>query len=63
MHSPLSNLRTAIDIMKQTPYKFTHCRYAFQTATKLYMVVDYFPGGELFFHLKSAGRFNEERAR
>lgn len=38
-------------------------RYAFQTDEKLYMVLDYFPGGELFFHLKNGGRFSEERAR
>ena len=38
-------------------------RYAFQTENKLYMILDYFTGGELFFHLKSEGRFTEERAR
>ena len=26
-------------------------RYAFQNERKLYMVLDYFNGGELFFHL------------
>ena len=38
-------------------------RYAFQTENKLYMILDYFTGGELFFHLKSEGRFTEERAK
>ena len=38
-------------------------RYAFQTHNKLYMILDYFTGGELFFHLKAEGRFSEERAR
>lgn len=38
-------------------------RFAFQTDTKLYMILDYFTGGELFFHLKNGGRFTEERAR
>ena len=38
-------------------------RYAFQTENKLYMILDYFTGGELFFHLKAEGRFSEERAR
>jgi len=38
-------------------------RYAFQTQDKLYMVLDYFTGGELFFHLKLNGRFSEELAR
>ena len=38
-------------------------RYAFQTADKLYMVLDYFNGGELFHHLKENGRFIPSRAR
>lgn len=38
-------------------------RFAFQTESKLYMFLDYFTGGELFFHLKQEGRFSEERAK
>jgi len=38
-------------------------RYAFQTPAKLYMVLDFFNGGELFFHLKRDGRFSEGRAK
>lgn len=34
-------------------------RYAFQTKHKLYMITDYCPGGELFFHLKKLRRFTE----
>eukprot|EP01112_Ceratiomyxa_fruticulosa_P006119 TRINITY_DN16920_c0_g1_i1.p1 TRINITY_DN16920_c0_g1~~TRINITY_DN16920_c0_g1_i1.p1 ORF type:complete len:388 (-),score=91.85 TRINITY_DN16920_c0_g1_i1:245-1408(-) len=37
--------------------------YAFQTKDKLYMVLDYVNGGELFFHLKKEGRFPEPRVR
>jgi protein-serine/threonine kinase len=37
--------------------------YAFQTPTKLYMVLEYCPGGELFFHLSRAGRFSENRCK
>lgn len=37
--------------------------YAFQTKDKLYMILDYVNGGELFFHLKKEGRFSEERVR
>jgi hypothetical protein len=36
---------------------------AFQTADKLFFVLDYCAGGELFFHLGKVGRFPEERAR
>jgi serum/glucocorticoid-regulated kinase 2 len=38
-------------------------RYAFQTPTKLYMVMDFFNGGELFWHLKTEGKFEEYRAK
>jgi serine/threonine protein kinase len=37
--------------------------YAFQTADKLYLVLDYCPGGELFFHLSRFRRFPERVAR
>eukprot|EP00466_Bigelowiella_natans_P021389 jgi/Bigna1/72724/fgenesh1_pg.21_\ len=37
--------------------------YAMKTKMKLYFVLDYCPGGELFFHLGRAGRFPESRAR
>jgi serine/threonine protein kinase len=33
--------------------------YAFQTGHKLYLVLDYCPGGELFFHLSRFKRFPE----
>jgi len=38
-------------------------RYAFQTDTKLYFVLDYYPGGELFFHLKRKRTFSEKEAK
>ena len=37
--------------------------YAFQTSEKLYFVLDYCAGGELFFHLGKVQRFQEPRAR
>jgi len=37
--------------------------FAFQTHEKLYLLVDYFNGGELFFHLRKQGAFPEDRAR
>jgi len=46
----------------QNPF-IVSLKFAFQTDTKLYMILDYFTGGELFFHLKNGGRFSEERAR
>lgn len=38
-------------------------RYAFQTKEKLYLVLDYYKGGELFFHLKAQKRFTETVAK
>jgi len=37
--------------------------YAFQTPEKLFLVLDYCPGGELFFHLSRYRRFQEPVAR
>ena len=37
--------------------------YSFQTSTKLYFVLDYVNGGELFFHLQRERVFDESRAR
>ncbi|XP_028659424.1 serine/threonine-protein kinase Sgk3 [Erpetoichthys calabaricus] len=37
--------------------------YSFQTADKLYFVLDFINGGELFFHLQRERTFPEQRAR
>ena len=36
--------------------------YSFQTATKLYFVLDYVNGGEIFYHLQRERTFDEHRA-
>ncbi|KAI9220893.1 kinase-like domain-containing protein [Blastocladiella britannica] len=38
-------------------------KFAFQTPQKLYLVLPFINGGELFKHLSQEGRFEEERAR
>jgi protein-serine/threonine kinase len=38
-------------------------RYAFQTPKKLFLVLDYCPGGELFFYIQQIGRFKEESVK
>lgn len=48
--------------------KITHpfvvkLRFAFQTPKKLFLVLDYCPGGELFFYIQQIGRFKEESAK
>jgi serine/threonine protein kinase len=37
--------------------------YSFQTENKLYMVMDYVNGGELYYHLQKTGTFPMEQAR
>lgn len=48
--------------MIQHPYIVT-LRYAFQTREKLYLVLEYLSGGELFFHLKEETKFDVQRAK
>eukprot|EP00124_Ichthyophonus_hoferi_P001575 Ihof_evm14s85 gene=Ihof_evmTU14s85 len=38
-------------------------KFSFQTPEKIYLVLDYINGGELFFHLQNEGVFSENRAR
>jgi serine/threonine protein kinase len=38
-------------------------KYSFQTPEKLYLVLDYYNGGELFFYLQKETTFSEERTR
>lgn len=37
--------------------------YAFQTPERLYFVIDFLNGGELFFHLRKETKFHEQRTR
>jgi len=37
--------------------------FAFQTESKLFFVLDYAAGGELFFHLSRMRKFPDEHAR
>jgi len=53
--------RTLLESL-QHPFLMT-LRHAFQNKEKLYLVLDYYKGGELFFHLKSERRFSEPDAK
>ena len=44
------------------PY-IVRLRFAFQSEDKLYLVTDYYNGGSLFYHLRKARIFGENRAR
>ena len=56
--------RTERKTLADTHHPFlAHPRVAFQSPSKLFLVMDYCCGGELFYHLKCRGRFDEPRAR
>jgi serum/glucocorticoid-regulated kinase 2 len=60
----VDNTRAERRILQELQHPFLmKLRYAFQSKEKLYFVLDYYQGGELFFHLKANRRFNEETAR
>jgi serine/threonine protein kinase len=48
--------------MSNSPF-VVKLRYAFQTDMKLYMLTDYYKGGELFLHLRAKKRFTEAEAK
>ena len=48
-------------ILLDINHPFTvNLRYSFQNAEKLYMVMDYFPGGSMYFHLCNERRFKPD---
>eukprot|EP01106_Pelomyxa_sp_JSP_P015331 TRINITY_DN522_c0_g1_i7.p1 TRINITY_DN522_c0_g1~~TRINITY_DN522_c0_g1_i7.p1 ORF type:complete len:293 (-),score=86.64 TRINITY_DN522_c0_g1_i7:97-975(-) len=52
------------EIMAKIDHPFiVKIHFAFQTEDKLYMVMDFVNGGELFFHLKNESKFAESRVR
>ena len=51
-------------ILRSVVHPFTVGLYfAFQSRERLYLVMEYVNGGELFFHISNFGRFSEERVR
>lgn len=55
---------TERNILLKTAHSFlVHAHAAFQTKEKIFMILDYVPGGELFGRLKNEGQFSEDRTR
>lgn len=55
---------TEKNILMKTKHPFlVNLKFSFQTETKLYFVLDYVPGGELYFHLQREKCFDENRTR
>jgi len=60
----VAHTKTERYVLQHLRHNFiVHLHFAFQTDRKLFMLLDYCSGGELFFHLGKAGRFTESRAR
>ena len=55
------NERNILEVMRH-PF-IVDLKYAFQTNGKLYLVMRYLSGGELFFHLSKNHMFSEEIVR
>jgi len=57
----VEHIKTERRIMELIDHPFIiKLKYAFQNEKKLYLVMDYCPGGELFFHIQRVNRFNED---
>ena len=60
----VEHTKTERNVLESVSHPFiVNLAYAFQTPKKLYFVLEYCQGGELFFHLSRAGRFSEQRCR
>eukprot|EP00747_Dinoflagellata_sp_TGD_P196463 gnl/TRDRNA2_/TRDRNA2_66575_c0_seq1.p1 gnl/TRDRNA2_/TRDRNA2_66575_c0~~gnl/TRDRNA2_/TRDRNA2_66575_c0_seq1.p1 ORF type:complete len:365 (+),score=64.89 gnl/TRDRNA2_/TRDRNA2_66575_c0_seq1:63-1097(+) len=60
----VEHTKTERNVLETVSHPFiVSLAYAFQTPKKLYLVLEYCPGGELFFHLSRAGRFAEGKSR
>lgn len=54
--------RKVLESIRNEPFLIT-MHYAFQTKTKLHLILDYVSGGELFTHLYQRDHFKEEDAK
>jgi ribosomal protein S6 kinase alpha-5 len=54
--------RDVLEAIRDSPFLAT-LHYAFQTDTKLHLIMDYVCGGEMFTHLHERGKFTEDEAR
>ncbi|KAL8572053.1 hypothetical protein ACOMHN_026679 [Nucella lapillus] len=54
--------RQVLEAIRDSPFLVT-LHYAFQTESKLNLILDFVNGGEMFFHLNQRDRFQEQEAR
>ena len=58
----MSDLCDELGVCFQHPF-IVDLKYAFQTGGKLYLVLEFLPGGELFMQLEREGIIMEDAAR
>jgi len=62
--SQLEHIRTERNVLAKVQHPFiVRLKYAFHNRKKLYFVMEYCPGGELYFHLSRERRFAEPQAK
>jgi protein-serine/threonine kinase len=56
----IPQIYTELEVLKKvkSPFVVT-CHYAFTSRANLHILLDFCPGGELFFHMHNLGRFTE----
>jgi len=60
----LEHTKTEKNILQKLVHPFlVNLNYSFQTADKLYFIMDYINGGELFYHLQKEHKFTPERVK
>eukprot|EP00475_Leptophrys_vorax_P008871 TRINITY_DN1579_c0_g1_i4.p2 TRINITY_DN1579_c0_g1~~TRINITY_DN1579_c0_g1_i4.p2 ORF type:complete len:396 (+),score=113.35 TRINITY_DN1579_c0_g1_i4:2713-3900(+) len=58
----VAHTKTERKVLQEIHHPFmVSLKFAFQTPKKVYMVMEFFNGGELFFHMKNEHRFAEDR--
>jgi len=61
-HNEVEHTLAEKHILQQIHHPFlVNLNFSFQTEDKLYFILDYVNGGELFFHLQKEKKFSEER--
>ncbi len=59
----MENTKAEQHILKEINHPFiVKLRYAFQNPEKLYLVMDYYPGGSLYYHLKKSKKYVIDRS-
>lgn len=63
-HNEVEHTLAEKNILQRIVHPFlVNLNWSFQTSDKLYFILDFVNGGELFFHLQKEKKFSEERVR